>query len=79
MDKPRFKRRTSRFERALRIEAGEVVCPRRGIVDIEDCWVCPQYRGLSQGHTESMMCGLSEESLASALWALDHAPVPQPH
>ena len=32
-------------ERALRVERGEVMCPRRGPVDIERCWVCREYRG----------------------------------
>jgi hypothetical protein len=75
MDTPRFKRGTGRSEHALRIEAGQVVCPRRGILDIEGCWMCPDYRGMSEGRFESVICGLSEESLASAVWALDHAQV----
>lgn len=61
-------------ERSLRVEAGQVVCPRRGIVDIEDCWICPEYRGLSDGQVESLICGVSNEWLASAIWALDHEP-----
>lgn len=61
-------------ERALRVEAGQVVCPRRGIVDIEDCWICPEYRGLSDGQVESLICGVSNEWLASAIWALDREP-----
>ena len=67
-------RRTGGRERALTIEAGQVVCPRRGIVDIEDCWICPNYRGLTTGRTESLVCGLTSESIASAMWALDHKP-----
>ena len=63
--------RLDRTERALRVEAGQVVCPRRGLVDIEDCWICPHYRGLWDGRVESLICGLTEESLASAFWALD--------
>lgn len=64
--------RLDRAERALRVEAGQVVCPRRGLVDIEACWICPDYRGLTDGRSESVICGLTEESLASAVWALDH-------
>jgi hypothetical protein len=60
------------MERALRVEAGQVVCPRRGLVDIEACWMCPDYRGLTDGRSESVVCGLTEEALASAVWALDH-------
>jgi hypothetical protein len=72
MDAPRFRGRARSHERRLRIEAGQVVCPRRGIADIEACWSCPQYRGLSEARSEYLVCGLSEESLASAVWALDH-------
>ena len=61
-------------ERALRVEAGRVVCPRRGLVDIVVCWMCPSYRGLTSGRVEALICGLSDDSLASAFWALDHAP-----
>lgn len=66
------RRRLDPAEQALRVEAGQVVCPRRGVVDIEACWICPDYRGLTDGRWESVVCGLSEESLASAVWALDH-------
>lgn len=44
-------------ERVLAIEAGQVVCPRRGIVDLERCWVCPAYRGLTTGRREGLICG----------------------
>jgi hypothetical protein len=43
-------------ERTLAVEAGQVVCPRRGVVDIEDCWVCPAYGGLSSSHIEGLIC-----------------------
>jgi hypothetical protein len=66
-------RRRDPAERALRMEAGEVVCPRQGLVDIEECWICPNYRGLREGRTESLICGLSEETLASETWAIDRA------
>jgi hypothetical protein len=66
--------RRDRSERSLRVEAGQVVCPRRGLLDIEDCWSCPQYRGLADGQVESLICGVSNEWLASAIWALDHEP-----
>ena len=42
--------------RTLAVEAGEVVCPRRGIVDMERCWVCPAYGGLSTGRIEGVIC-----------------------
>ncbi len=40
----------------LEVEAGRVVCPRRGSRDIEGCWTCPAYRGLSTGATERILC-----------------------
>ena len=64
--------RLDSMERVLPVEAGQVVCPRRGVVDIEACWMCPDYRGLADGRSESVIRGLTEESLASAVWALDH-------
>lgn len=42
--------------RILAVEAGQVVCPRRGIVDLERCWVCPAYDGLSSGRIEGVVC-----------------------
>jgi hypothetical protein len=66
-------RRRDSAERALRVEAGEVVCPRQGVADIEDCWVCPSYRGLSEGRSAWVICGLSEDTLAGEAWALDQA------
>lgn len=42
--------------RTLEVEAGQVVCPRRGIVDVERCWVCPAYDGLSAGRIEGVVC-----------------------
>jgi predicted RNA-binding Zn-ribbon protein involved in translation (DUF1610 family) len=32
--------RADRDERVLAVEAGRVICPRRGSVDIERCWTC---------------------------------------
>jgi hypothetical protein len=43
-------------ERILAIEAGQVVCPRRGIVDIERCWACPAYRGGAPGIADGLVC-----------------------
>jgi hypothetical protein len=64
--------RTGSSERALRVERGRVMCPRRGVVDIEQCWVCREYQGMSDAHVESLICGLSDEALESGLWAVDH-------
>jgi len=43
-------------QRTLAVEAGQVVCPRRGQVDLERCWVCPAYDGLSSGRIEGVVC-----------------------
>ena len=59
-------------DRELRVEAGRVVCPLRGPVDIADCWICPRYRGLSGGHVEALICGITADALATAVWAVDH-------
>ena len=48
--------RRPRNERVLAVEAGRVICPRRGFVDIETCWRCPSYRGLSTEHFEGVAC-----------------------
>lgn len=61
-------------ERSLRVEEGQVVCPRGGVVGIEECWACPDYRGLGTGRVETLMCGMSTSSLATALWVLDREP-----
>jgi hypothetical protein len=54
----KFQRTSSRAnaERILTVEAGQVVCPRQGIVDLERCWACPDYDGLSGGRAEGVVC-----------------------
>ena len=42
--------------RVLTVEAGQVVCPHRGIVDLERCWSCPAYAGLSTSRIEGVIC-----------------------
>jgi len=57
--------------RALAVESGQVVCPRRGIVDIETCWECPAYRGLTTGPYEGVICGTEPVFLSiAARWPL---------
>lgn len=56
--------------RTLAIEAGQVVCQRRGIVDIEDCWTCSAYRGLSSGRIEGLICGAEGFTLPQAVRSL---------
>ena len=48
--------RRPRNERVLAVEAGQVICPRRGFVDIETCWRCTSYQGLSTEHFEGVVC-----------------------
>jgi hypothetical protein len=48
--------RRPRNERVLAVEAGQVICPRRGFVDIETCWRCPSYKGLSTEQFEGVVC-----------------------
>ena len=42
--------------RTLAVEDGEVVCPRQGVVDLERCWACPAYGGLSGGRRQGVIC-----------------------
>jgi hypothetical protein len=42
-------------QRVLAVEGGQVLCPRRGVVDIEGCWVCPAYQGMS-GPMDTVVC-----------------------
>jgi hypothetical protein len=42
--------------RILSVEAGQVVCPRRGLVDVERCWVCPAYDGWRFADGEAVAC-----------------------
>jgi len=59
--------------RVLAVEGGQVVCPRRGIVDLETCWACPAYRGLTTGPREGVMCGTEPVFLSiAARWPLGH-------
>jgi hypothetical protein len=43
-------------ERTLTVEAGEVVCPRRGVTDIEECFTCPSFRRLTDDFDGSVSC-----------------------
>lgn len=49
-------RTAPRRERTLIVEAGQVMCPRVGVVDVERCWVCPFYDGFSAGPVEGVVC-----------------------
>ena len=53
-------------ERVLAVEEGQVVCPRRGIVDLELCWTCPAYQGLTTGSREGVLCGMEAAHMSIA-------------
>jgi hypothetical protein len=60
-------------ERVLAVEDGQVVCPRRGIVDLELCWNCPAYRGLTTGMREGVICGTEPVFMSiAARWPVGH-------
>jgi hypothetical protein len=66
-------------ERVLAIEEGQVVCPRRGIVDLELCWDCPAYRGLTTGRLEGVICGTEPVFLSvAARWPVGHVGADDP-
>lgn len=43
-------------EQVLAINHGRVVCPRRGMIDLELCFLCPRFRGFQEGTTEGLVC-----------------------
>ena len=51
--------------RTLAVEDGEVVCPRQGVVDLELCWVCPAYGGLSEGRVQGVICMMNLSDLTT--------------
>lgn len=58
MDLRRVGKEPSRH-RTLAVDDGEVVCPRRGVVDLELCWACPAYGGLSEGRVQGVICTMN--------------------
>lgn len=71
----RRSRPTKRNEQALSVEAGQVVCPRRGVVDLELCFVCPHFDGFQEGITEDLVCGYeSVLGIPDFKWGMDVAP-----
>jgi hypothetical protein len=60
-------------ERVLAVEAGQVVCPRQGVVDLESCWMCPAYGGLTTGAREGVICGTEPAFLSiAARWPVGY-------
>jgi len=43
-------------DNVIAVESGQVMCLRQGIVDIERCWMCPTYGGMSEAHDEGVVC-----------------------
>lgn len=39
------------------IEAGQLMCPSRGLVDVEECFICPRFRGLHDDHLTCVSAG----------------------
>ena len=61
---------------ALHVETGEVMCPRRGPTDIEDCFLCPAFQGFQQGQDERLLCRSDRAALTSVFffvsrWAIN--------
>lgn len=56
MNGNRWLRRQNPEEHVLPVEAGQIVCPRRGIVDVESCFLCSRFRGFQEGITEGLVC-----------------------
>jgi hypothetical protein len=40
----------------LAVEAGQVVCPRRGILDTEHCFACRDFRGALPDDPDTVVC-----------------------
>jgi hypothetical protein len=56
---------------AYHVEAGEVMCPRQGPTDIEDCFICPAFQGFQQGQDERLLCRADRAAFTPAI---GHAP-----
>ena len=62
MERRRIMKEPSRY-RTLAVVDGEVVCPRQGVVDLELCWACPAYGGLSGGRLQGVICTMNMAEL----------------
>jgi hypothetical protein len=49
-------RSNASHEQVLVVDEGQVVCPRRGTVDLELCFLCSRFRGFHEGITEGLVC-----------------------
>jgi hypothetical protein len=70
MGRNRFSRTFgTRTERQLEltVEGGQVVCPGRGIIDVERCFTCRSYRGMHDGLSERLVCSPITEGLLARI------------
>jgi hypothetical protein len=59
-------------EQVLAVDEGRVACPRRGVIDLELCFLCPRFLGFHQGITEGLVCGYeSVLGIPDFSWAVD--------
>jgi hypothetical protein len=65
-------RQTNSDEHVLPVAAGHVVCPRRGVCDLEVCFLCPHFRGFQEGVTEDLVCGYEfVPGIPDFTWGID--------
>lgn len=62
--RPRWRRTR---DRVLPVEAGQVMCPQRGTLDAEHCWMCPLYRASSGGSGEDIVCAIDTRLMPAGL------------
>jgi hypothetical protein len=76
MTSGRRTRSDATHERVLVVDEGQVVCPRRGTVDLELCFLCPRFRGFHEGITEGLVCNYERVlGIPDFNWAMDTTTV----
>jgi hypothetical protein len=48
--------RTSVSGTTVGVEAGQVVCPSRGVIDVETCFACGRFRGMTGARGSGLVC-----------------------
>jgi hypothetical protein len=72
MTRSRGLRLRNAHEQVLVVDEGQVACPRRGIIDLELCFLCPRFRGFHEGITEGLVCGYeSVLGIPDFSWGMD--------
>jgi hypothetical protein len=72
MTRSRGFRLRNAHEQVLVVDEGQVSCPRRGIIDLELCFLCPRFRGFHEGITEGLVCGYeSVLGIPDFSWGMD--------